>query len=296
MSLPLAFYAPKVSTNVHLNRGSVENLDELIYDNQPYVVHFCGHGAGDRGLVFENREGVEQFLSNKALSDLFKNCGRHIECVLLNACHTEVQADIIVEHIPYVIGTSREILDKAAYYFAVGFYKGLVREQSIEVSHEWGYNSIQRNMPNVEIVFHPSKRFRKMEVIESDGSKVASEPLKIILKQKAIQENNLPETKSSASISPELEQELIEEGNRKRYYDNLRDVLDRFGQITIERDKPISKFEYEQRQTFLNKVEDFWIKGFLKPSLYFNTAVDTNTDRASRQVLATHRQFGGSFI
>ena len=91
---------------------NVEDLDELLYDNQPYIVQFCGHGAGNQGLVFENQEGVEQFLSNKALSNLFRNCGREIECVLLNACHTEVQADLIVEHIPYVIGTSREILDK----------------------------------------------------------------------------------------------------------------------------------------------------------------------------------------
>jgi CHAT domain-containing protein len=89
---------------------TVENLDELLHDNKPYIVHFCGHGAGEQGLVFENQEGIEQFLSNKALSNLFKNCGKNIECVLLNACHTEVQADLIVEYIPYVIGTNHKIV------------------------------------------------------------------------------------------------------------------------------------------------------------------------------------------
>ncbi|MGK7949121.1 MAG: NACHT domain-containing NTPase [Xenococcaceae cyanobacterium] len=63
--------------------------------------------------------------------------------------------------------------------------------------------------------------------------------------------------------------------NRKDYYDKLRDVLERFGQTTIKREKPISEFEDRQRQTLLKKVWDFWIEGFLKPSLYFNTAVDT---------------------
>ncbi|MDJ0898684.1 MAG: NACHT domain-containing protein [Xenococcus sp. MO_188.B8] len=255
---------------------TVENLDELLYDNQPYIVHFCGHGAGKQGLVFENQEGVEQFLSNEALSNLFRNCGREIECVLLNACHTEVQADLIVEHIPYVIGTSREILDKAAYYFSVGFYKGLVREQSIEVSYKWGYNSIQRNMPNVEIKFHSTEKFRKMEVLEDDDLKIASEPLKIILKRKTVQENKSQATKLSVNIPPEVDKEIIEEGNRKRYYDKLRDVLDRFGQTTIEREEPISEFEYRQRQTFLKKVKEFWIEGFLKPSLCFNIAIDRN--------------------
>lgn len=178
----------------------------------------------------------------------------------------------------------KKILDKAAYYFSVGFYKGLVREQSIEASYDWGYNSIQRNMPNIEIVSHIAERFRKIEVLEEDVSKVVSEPLKIILKRKTVQENKSQATKLSVNISSEFEQEIIEEGNRKRYYDKLRDVLDRFGQTTIEREKPISEFEYRQRQTLLNKVQDFWIEGFLKPSLYFNTAVDKK-DESPEQIL-----------
>ena len=221
----------------------IENLDELLYDNQPYIVHFCGHGAGKKGLVFQDREGVEKFLSNEALSTLFETCGKDIECVLLNACYTEVQADLIVEHIPYVIGTSSEILDESAYYFSVGFYKGLVRKQSIEISYNWGFSSIQINMPEIGIELYINGQFRKMEAIEKDDLKVNFKPLKIVLKtQNQRQENFFEEKKILTSISPELEQELIEEGHRKKYYDKLRNVLDNFGKTILKRDKQISLF------------------------------------------------------
>ena len=67
----------------------------------------------------------------------------HIECVLLNACYSEVQADAIVQHIPYVIGMSKEIGDKASIEFAIGFYAALGAGKSIEFSYQFGCNAIQ---------------------------------------------------------------------------------------------------------------------------------------------------------
>ncbi|MEM8721761.1 MAG: hypothetical protein AAGE84_21095 [Cyanobacteria bacterium P01_G01_bin.39] len=106
---------------------------------------------------FESEDGREQLVSNQALAGLCKIFQDNIECVLLNACHTETQVDVIVEHISYAIGTSKEILDKAAYWFAVGFYKALVREQSIETCYDWGFNTVQVNMPDVNILAEYSK-------------------------------------------------------------------------------------------------------------------------------------------
>ena len=264
----------------------IDDLDEIIFDNQPYIVHFCGHGAGKKGLVFQDHEGVEKFLPNRSLSTLFKNCGQDIECVLLNACYTEVQANLIIKYIPYVIGTSSEILDESAYYFSVGFYKGLVREQSIEISYNWGFSSIQRNMPKVGIELYIDGQFRKMEAIDKDNSKLHCKPLKIVLRtQKQRQKKIFKEKKILTNISPKLEQELMEEGNRKKYYDKLRNVLDNFGKTIIKRNKRISDFELKQRQTLVNNVKYFWIKGFLTPSLYFNTKVDRDKDHPSRQIL-----------
>ena len=254
------------------------DLQRIFNRHNPYVVHFCGHGEGEQGLVFENDKSGEQLVSNQALSGLFNLFGRDVECVLLNACTTGIQANVIGQYVPYVIGTSREILDRAAYFFAVGFYTALGNGQSIEVSFAKGCNAVELELPNVRIVPKIAETWRKAKVVETTSSSTATEPLKIILTSNS----RLNHPDLSANISPEFRQTIDREARRKNYYDKLRDVLDRFGQTTIEREEPISKFEYEQRQTFSNKVEDFWIEGFLKPSLYFNTAIDKNRGDSSQ--------------
>lgn len=87
------------------------DLQKIFTKNEPYIVHFCGHGAREQGLFFEKDGLGEQPVSNEALSRLFYLFGWGVRCVLLNACYTEFQADAIVKHIPYVIGTSCAISD-----------------------------------------------------------------------------------------------------------------------------------------------------------------------------------------
>lgn len=272
-----------------------EDLQELLYDNQPYIVHFCGHGTGENGLVFADEDGQEQLVSNKALADLFRILGKNIECVLLNACHTETQVDLVVEHIPFVIGTSKEILDKAAYWFAVGFYKALVREQPIESCYEWGCNAVEINMPNVKLV--SEGRLRKFVAIEEDDTEIKSEPLKIVLKQKSAFEfapptfaldSPTPEVKSAAQAIPsDIKKELKLEQEIKEYQDLTRNAIDSLGnkQDNFVETKPINQTEYRQRQVLLNKVKEFWIDGFLKPSLYADNAINLELESRSDAIL-----------
>lgn len=253
------------------------DLHDIFVGHNPYVVHFCGHGAGEEGLVFESDHSGEQLVSNQALSGLFSLFGQNVECVLLNACTTEIQANVISQHVPYVVGTSREILDRAAYFFAVGFYKALGNGESIEVSFARGCNAVELELPNVRIVSNIAETWRKAKVVGAELSTPA-EPLTIILKRNSSLNNPEP----AENISSEFRQTIHAEAKRKDYYDNLRNVLDRFGKTSIRREKPISEFEKEQRRTLLNKVQVFWIEGFLKPSLYFNTAIDKNRNDSSQ--------------
>ena len=90
-----------------------EELQELLLEHEPRIVHFCGHGTGEQGLVLENHAG-QKVISTEALSNLFALFDRSCECVVLNACYSEIQAQAIVRHINYVIGMSHEIRDDAA--------------------------------------------------------------------------------------------------------------------------------------------------------------------------------------
>ena len=103
----------------------VGDLQDLMLKHEPQIVHFCGHGGGEKGLVFVSDEAREQLLQTGALSDLFRLCAKHVECVLLNACYSEVQANAMVAHVNYVIGMNQEIQDNAAIAFAKGFYRAL---------------------------------------------------------------------------------------------------------------------------------------------------------------------------
>ncbi|MEG4857326.1 CHAT domain-containing protein [Microcoleus sp. K1-B6] len=119
------------------------DVQRSLLDVEPQIVHFCGHGQGQIGLVLEDQTGRVKLVSTEALSKLFELFADKIECVLLNACYSEVQADAISEHINYAIGMRQEILDDLAIAFAVGFYKGLAEGQLIDIAFESGCRAIQ---------------------------------------------------------------------------------------------------------------------------------------------------------
>jgi predicted Rossmann-fold nucleotide-binding protein len=112
-------------------------------DFKPNIVHFCGHGSGEEGIAFEDENGLAKFMSAKALSGFFELFSDTVECVVLNACYSEVQAKAIAEHIPYVIGMHKAIGDTAAIEFSVAFYDALGAGKSIEFAYKLACNAIQ---------------------------------------------------------------------------------------------------------------------------------------------------------
>ncbi len=148
------------------SRGAVRpsDLQQYMIDIQPQIVHFSGHGVGGRdsepesahrqfvvidpnlapaGLVFEDEAGQSQLVSGEALAKLFSLFKDRVECVVLNACYSEVQAQAIVRYIPYVIGMNQAIGDEAARQFSQGFYRAIWADRSIEDAFALGVNAIE---------------------------------------------------------------------------------------------------------------------------------------------------------
>lgn len=119
------------------------DIHRAILDNDPQIVHFSGHGAGSRGLIFEDETGQEKLIEAKGLALLFKEFSHEIKCVVLNACYSQHQAKAIAKHIDYVVGMSKSIGDRAAIEFAVGFYDALGAGRSIENAHNLGCSLIR---------------------------------------------------------------------------------------------------------------------------------------------------------
>ncbi len=144
-----------------------KDIRRAILDYEPQILHFSGHGIGSPGqemehdsgerklspvpeyatesggLVFEDETGHEKLVDAEALAGLFELFADQLECVVLNACYSEVQARAIAQHIPYVIGMNRDIGDGAAIEFAVGFYDALGAGRPVEFAYQLGCNAIQ---------------------------------------------------------------------------------------------------------------------------------------------------------
>ncbi|MBE9226070.1 AAA-like domain-containing protein [Phormidium sp. LEGE 05292] len=118
------------------------DMQRAVLGFNPEIVHFAGHGAGEDGLAFEDGNQKIKLVSAKALASLFELFKDQVECVVLNACYSEVQAKAIAHHIPYVIGMKQAVGDNAAREFAVGFYDALGAGKTVEFAYKMGCVSI----------------------------------------------------------------------------------------------------------------------------------------------------------
>ena len=119
------------------------DIQRAMLDVNPQIVHFSGHGMGDEGLVFEDETCLAKLVNGEALAGLFDLFADQVECVVLNGCYSEVQAEAISQHVNYVIGMKKAIGDKSAIEFAVGFYDALGAGRSVEFAHKFGCAAIR---------------------------------------------------------------------------------------------------------------------------------------------------------
>ncbi len=235
---------------------SPSNIQNLFLEHEPRIVHFCGHGSGENGLVFADSSGKEQLVSTQALSNLFKEFDDTIECVLLNACYSEVQADEIAKYINYAIGMNQAIADDAAIFFAKGFYQALGKGKQIRQCFRLGKNAIELELSKL------SGHTRKFEVLDLEECELIPEHLKPII-----------EIKSILTL-------FAEDIAREKYIqDNQEDFnLGRREQATL------SKKEYLFRKILLNKVRDSWINGVLENSLHTKALLELKIEERANLV------------
>jgi hypothetical protein len=151
-----------------------DDLRRALLDREPQIVHFCGHGAGDEGLALEDNTGQMQLVNTESLARLFKLFKDKIECVLLNACYSEVQAEAIYQHINCVVGMNQALGDRAAIKFAVGFYDALGAGRSYEDAYEFGCSAI-----DIENIPEYSTPVLKSRNLVRDSQKIPTVPISL---------------------------------------------------------------------------------------------------------------------
>lgn len=124
------------------------DISQALLDVQPQIVHFSGHGTAAGTLCVENEVGETHLVQPDALAALFEQFANQVQCVLLNACYSETQAQAIAKHIEYVIGMNEAIGDTAAIAFSIGFYQALGAGRTIVDAYKLGCVQIRlQNIP-----------------------------------------------------------------------------------------------------------------------------------------------------
>lgn len=141
------------------SRGAVRIQDMLQYlmEIKPQIIHFSGHGGGQRGLVLENDDGSSAELrsvsrsldieatdseqttetEHQVLDEIASLLSGTVECIVLNACYSETQAKIMAQHIPLVVGMNSAVEDTTAIAFATSFYGALGAGETLEKAFGW---------------------------------------------------------------------------------------------------------------------------------------------------------------
>ena len=153
------------------------DLQRAMLDHKPQIVHFSGHGVplqqttanqpGTRsldwegadqaemptkdwenytgGIALENSQGQTRIVKASALGGLFRlgSIKENIRCVFLNACYSDLQAEAIIQHVPFVVGMNQAVPDNTAIAFATGFYDALGAGLDIPEAFDAGVVAIE---------------------------------------------------------------------------------------------------------------------------------------------------------
>jgi hypothetical protein len=120
-----------------ITAATTEDLRRAMLDFQPNIIHFCGEGRGEEGLLFWSSNGSSNPVNVSALAkffNLFREYG--LECVFLSACYSEPQARAIARHIDFVIGI-RDRMEHRAISFATAFYDSVGAGKPFPFSFEF---------------------------------------------------------------------------------------------------------------------------------------------------------------
>lgn len=121
----------------------VEDLQALLLEHRPALLHFSGHGSPASEIVLEDEEGRARPVPRAALADLFAHFEGELRCVVLSACYSAEQARAIAEHVDCVIGMPSAIPDELALAFADAFYRAIGYGETIGAAFRLACNRIE---------------------------------------------------------------------------------------------------------------------------------------------------------
>ncbi|GHO83681.1 CHAT domain-containing protein [Dictyobacter formicarum] len=138
--------ASKYANNFRIEDTWAVRDNDLLFQmnlHTPQIVHFSGHGTKTGELLVEREDRSSTLISAQALQSLFRNFKNSTRMVILNACNSHIQAQMVAEDIDFVIGMSQPIGDNTAIVFISAFYSALGFGHSIQHAFNQALSQLQ---------------------------------------------------------------------------------------------------------------------------------------------------------
>jgi len=243
------------------------DVQRALLEFEPHIVHFSGHGDGIEGLVFESNEGdYGQLVSTDALAGLFELFADQVECVILNACYSEIQAEAINRHIRYVIGMNQSIGDKAAISFSVGFYDALGAGRPIEFAYRLGCNAIQLSSSGKNVKYPQ----HLIPVLKTKTMKSIILPEEFTSSSSELQPTNPTDSPVEKDIGQSFSSQDLEISQQELVARETQEIVSEFDELlntrsSISSPELLTSFHYnleQLSQEFLAGLGDFsdWVE------------------------------------
>jgi hypothetical protein len=118
------------------------DLQEVLLEYQPHIVHFSGRGTKNQGVILENDAGQVQTIREEALTGLFRTLKDNIRIIVFNACYTNRQAAALAEIVDYAIGINESVEADTAVTFSASFYQALAFGRTVKAAFDLAINQL----------------------------------------------------------------------------------------------------------------------------------------------------------
>lgn len=122
---------------------TTDDILHFLNQHKPQIVHFSGHGLESGELIVVDEAENAHIIPFDALVALFHLFRASVDLVILNACYSAIQAQVLAQSINYVIGMSNAVPDETAIAFAAAFYGALAFGKLHEDAFEEAKVSVQ---------------------------------------------------------------------------------------------------------------------------------------------------------
>jgi len=122
----------------------------ILSHKAPNILHLSAHCSPRGRLVFESEQNNKPFelIDPINISKILNPKSEEIECVILNACHSDKLAHVLSKKIKYVIGMKNQLHSRRAMYFSSLFYYSLGEGYNIKDAYNHASNMLSiSNIP-----------------------------------------------------------------------------------------------------------------------------------------------------